>query len=243
MASDGIWCRILIQNEQLVQVNMFPYLGSLITEDGDVGECTTEFRTRLNRWQAIGASQHTDFNEHKANESASVACSHVRLWKLDTQKEWWNTSWGLCDEKTEKGSAGFVNSKENKWVDSQQSWSKEGTVRHCQSKQASILWSQHEETRELPGERNNAKNNARCMHMRKTMHGLDRQQQVVDRTLGKSQSEWQRIEINGEITYMVWPNLGSRTAKEENRTDRGWSPYKKSQNSITFSLSLTVRTM
>ena len=52
-ASDGIVCRILIQNEQLAQVNTFPYLGSLITDDG---ECTTEFRTRLNRWQAIRAS-------------------------------------------------------------------------------------------------------------------------------------------------------------------------------------------
>jgi len=30
MASDGIACRILIQNEQLAQVNTFPYLGSLI---------------------------------------------------------------------------------------------------------------------------------------------------------------------------------------------------------------------
>ena len=51
MASDGISCRILIQNEQLEQVDTFPYLGSLITEDG---ECTTEFRTRLNRGQATG---------------------------------------------------------------------------------------------------------------------------------------------------------------------------------------------
>jgi len=46
MASHGIACHILIQNEQLAQVNTFQYLGSLITEDG---ECTTEFRTRLNR--------------------------------------------------------------------------------------------------------------------------------------------------------------------------------------------------
>ena len=68
MASDGIACRILIQNEQLAQVNTFPYLGSLITEDG---ECTTEFRTRLSKGQAFGASlqkiwkrsQHTDFNK------------------------------------------------------------------------------------------------------------------------------------------------------------------------------------
>ena len=30
------------------------------------------------------------------------------------------------------------------------SWSKEGTVRHSQSKEASILWPCHVETRELP---------------------------------------------------------------------------------------------
>jgi len=42
MASDSTACRIVIQNEKLEQVNTFPYLGSLITEDG---ECTTEFRT------------------------------------------------------------------------------------------------------------------------------------------------------------------------------------------------------
>jgi len=82
MASNGIACRILIQNEQLEQIDTFPYLGSLITKDG---QCTTEFRTRLNRGQAIGAaenmekSQHTDFNEDTTNESASVACSNVRL--------------------------------------------------------------------------------------------------------------------------------------------------------------------
>ena len=53
MASDSIACRILMQNELLEQVDTFPYFGSLITEDG---ECTTGFRTRLNRSQAIGAS-------------------------------------------------------------------------------------------------------------------------------------------------------------------------------------------
>jgi len=37
MASNGIACHILIQNEQLEQVDTFPYLGYLITEDG---ECT-----------------------------------------------------------------------------------------------------------------------------------------------------------------------------------------------------------
>ena len=65
---------------------------------------------------------------------------------------------------------------------SQQSWSKEGTVRHRQSKEASILWSHHEETRELPGERDNARSNARCTQARNTTHGLDGQHQDVDRT-------------------------------------------------------------
>ena len=41
-------------------------------------------------------------------------------------------------------------------------------------------------------------------------------------SLWKSQSEWQRIEINGESTSMVWPTLGSRTAKEQNRTVNSW---------------------
>ena len=40
-----------------------------------------------------------------------------------------------------------------------------------------MLWSHHEETRELPGERNKARNNARCTQARKTTHGLDRQHQ------------------------------------------------------------------
>jgi len=61
MASDGIACRILIQNEQLEHVDMFPYLGSLITEDG---ECITEFRTRLNRGQAIEASLQKIWKSH-----------------------------------------------------------------------------------------------------------------------------------------------------------------------------------
>jgi len=60
---------------------------------------------------------------------------------------------------------------------------KEETVRHHQSKKASILWSHHEETKELAGERDNAMNNARCTQAMKAMHGLDGQHQDVDRTL------------------------------------------------------------
>jgi len=42
-----------------------------------------------------------------------------------------------------------------------------------------ILWSHHAETRELPGERDNARNNARCTQSRKATHGLGGQHQDV----------------------------------------------------------------
>jgi len=45
----------------LAQVNTLPYLGSLITEDG---KCTTEFRTRFSRGQAIRASLQKIWKSH-----------------------------------------------------------------------------------------------------------------------------------------------------------------------------------
>ena len=45
-----------------------------------------------------------------------------------------------------------------------------------------MLRSHHEETRELPGERDNATKTARCTQARETTHGLDGQHQDVDRT-------------------------------------------------------------
>jgi len=50
----------------------------------------------------------------------------------------------------------------------------------------SILWSfmatPYEETRELPGERDDARNNARCTQARKTTHSLNGQHQDMNRT-------------------------------------------------------------
>jgi len=82
----------------------------------------------------------------------------------------WERFCGFCGQQTT-----------NEWVFTQ-SWSNEGTVIQCQSKEASILWLHNEERRELPGERDNARNNARCMQVRKTTHGLDGQHQYVDRS-------------------------------------------------------------
>jgi len=69
----------------------------------------------------------------------------------------------------------------------------------------------------LPGGRDNARNSARCTQARKTTHGLDGQHQDVDRT-PRGQGK-QRTGINGVSTSMVWPYLGSRTAKEQNKTE------------------------
>jgi len=77
----GIACRIHIQNEQLVQVSTFPYLGSLITEDG---ECTTEFRNRLSRGQAIGASLQKIWKSHSIPISTTIRLMKALAWPVVT---------------------------------------------------------------------------------------------------------------------------------------------------------------
>jgi len=81
MASDGIACCILIQNEQLEQMDTFLYLGSLITEDG---ECTTEFRTRLNKGQAIGASLQKIWKSHSIPISTKIQLMKALVWPVAT---------------------------------------------------------------------------------------------------------------------------------------------------------------
>jgi len=81
MASDGIACRVLIQNELLEEVDTFPYLGSLTTEDD---ECTTEFRTRLNRGQAIGASLQKIRKSHSIPISTKIRLMKAIVWSVAT---------------------------------------------------------------------------------------------------------------------------------------------------------------
>ena len=80
-----------------------------------------------------------------------------------------------------------------------------------------ILWSHHEETSELPGEKRQCKE--QC-HVRAGEEDHARPGWTTSRrgqdSPWKSQSEWQTTEINGESTSMVWPTLGLRTAKEQN---------------------------
>ena len=136
---------------------------------------TTEFCTRLklNRGQAIGTSlqkiwksQHTDFNEEPTLRNNEE--TRLDAFEMEGLRKILRVSWSA--------------KKSNEWVLNKAGVKKEGTVRHRQSNEASILWSHHEETRELPGEKDNARNNARCTQAGKTTHGLDRQHQHVDRT-------------------------------------------------------------
>jgi len=73
--------------------------------------------------------------------------------------------------------------KTNEWVLNKAGVKRELSDTVKARKLASILWSHHEETRQLPGERDNARNNARSTQAEKTTHCLDGQHQDVDRTL------------------------------------------------------------
>ena len=73
----------------------------------------------------------------------------------------------------------------------------------ARGKEASMLWSHHEEARELPGERDNARNNARCTQARKATHGVDGQHQDVDKTPRRRVSQNDRGQ-----RYCKWRKYG-----------------------------------
>jgi len=84
----------------------------------------------------------------------------------------------------------------------------------------------------LPGERDNARNSARCTQARKAMHGLDGQHQDVEESVRMTgdKDKWRIRPWHGH-----WPTLGSRTAKEQNRTGATQTKYKyKKQRNRTL---------
>jgi len=90
----------------------------------------------------------------------------------------------------------------NEWV-----LNKEGTVRHRQSKEASILWSHHEETSlekeilQRTGEEGHAR------------PGWTTSRLSMEESIRMTKDR----DKNVESTSMVWPTLGSRTAKDQIR--------------------------
>ena len=81
--------------------------------------------------------------------------------------------------------------------------------------------SHHEETRELPGERDNARTNARFTQARKTTHGLDGQHQDVDKTLGGRVSQNDRGQGEMERVYIrPWYGQPSDRGRLKKRTEQ-----------------------
>lgn len=81
MASDGISCTISIQGIQLEQVDTFPYLGSVITEDA---ECKKEIRARLSKGQAIGASLNKLWKSHGIPIGTKLRLQKALVWPVAT---------------------------------------------------------------------------------------------------------------------------------------------------------------
>jgi len=187
----GLWHRFVYGQDylhQLAQVNTCPCFGSVITEDG---ECMTEFCTRLNRGQAIGASLQKIWKCHSIPISTKTRLIKALGWPVAM---YGCESWTLRkNEKTRfkafkmKGLRKILHvlwtaKKTNEWVLNNAGVKRE-LLDTIKARKLSYYGSHHEETKELPGERNSARNNARCTQARKTTRGLDRQHQVVDRTL------------------------------------------------------------
>jgi len=110
--------------------------------------------------------------------------------------------------------------KIHEWVLNKAAWSKEGTVRHRQSKEASILYG-HTMKKQgcclekeimqgtMPGARRRGRPRTAWMDNMKTWTGLSVEESI------------RMTEINGESTSMGVTNPrieGSRTANEQNRT-------------------------
>jgi len=116
--------------------------------------------------------------EWTVDEMKYTSCMRCLRWPISSGSE---TSLLLLTSRTCSSSRRDMNDGiTDNWLRLQ--YTSQATVRDCQSKETSMLWSDHEETRELPGKRDNARNSARCTQARKTMHGLDGQHQDVDRT-------------------------------------------------------------
>jgi len=171
-------------------VDIFPYLGSLISEDG---ECTTEFRTR----QVIGASLQKIWKSHSIPILTKIRLIKALVWPVAT---YGCESWTLRKDEERRLDAfeikGLRNTlrvswtakKTNERVLNKAGVKRELLVRHRQSKEASILWSHHEETGSclekeimqgiMPGARRRGKPRMAWIDNTKTWTGLSVEESV-----------------------------------------------------------------
>jgi len=145
----------------------------------------TEFCTRLNRGQAIGASLKKIWKSHSIPISTKIRLMKALVWPIATYGcESWTlrkheeTCLEAFDMKSQRKilRVSWTAKKTNEWVVNKAGVKREllDTVKARKLAYYGCTM-RNEETRELPGERNNARNNARCTQVRKTTHGLDRQ--------------------------------------------------------------------
>jgi len=106
------------------------------------------------------------------------------------------------------------------------------------ARKTSLLWSHHEETRELPGERDNARNNARCTQVRKTTHACivttavllkSRRWPIVSRTLQSCGGPYlpmpPELTLSPKRTPFLWSiNSFLKTSPEPNLSRRSYFP-------------------
>ena len=80
--------------------------------------------------------------------------------------------------------------------------------------------------KELPGERDNARNNARCTQTRKTSHGLDGQHQDVDRTLrGRVSQNDRGPGYMEKVQYVHGVDQPPDRGRLKNRTEEGHKQF------------------
>ena len=153
-------------------------------------ECTTEFRTRLNRGQAIEASLQKIWKSHSIPISTKIRLMKALVWPVATYGcESWTPR---KNEETHlhifemKGlrripQVLWTAKKTNEWV-----LNKAGVKRELLDTIKARKLAYYDHTMRKQGsclEKDNARNNARCTKARKATHGLDGQHQDVDRTL------------------------------------------------------------
>jgi len=197
------------------QVDTFPYLGSPITEDG---ECTTECSTRLNRGQAIGAWKSYSIPIFQRRYTLMIAlvwpiamygCESWTLRKneetrLDDFEMKWlrkilRVSW--TTKKTKSGFSNKVGVKRE--LSDTVKARKLAYYGHTIRKQGSYPEKEIMQGT-MPGARRRERPRTACM---------DGQHQAVKESIRMTEDRdtW-------KSTSMVCPTIGSRTAKEQNRT-------------------------
>jgi hypothetical protein len=79
MATNGATCSIQINSDTLEQVIVFPYLGSLITDDS---ECSKEIHARLAKGRSIGTKLKKIWQNHGIHISTKIRLMKALVWPV-----------------------------------------------------------------------------------------------------------------------------------------------------------------